>query len=482
MKRQSLTIGGALLATTALSTAAMAGTVINLVATTDVTTTVLTAQSLSSQIFGATAGATRENLVIGGTGAATVNFANSFTTTFDVDLSVDGGKFTGTAGIQPFTASGAATTSLLGMSVGSYGGCTVQVLTERILIEDCVGSGDPIDAMSFSGLSFNQANGLSTVGNSISVSGVVRGQSNNTFETISSGKLVTSANSASASVTVGTAANINNSASPAFSGIGASGTTTATASHSLGTVNVTVAAVVDHSFTAFASAGTNRSTYVSDMEFAVTHGVLSDAATTAVVLSKASGSVIASTRASSFVGSTVSFDIGAADVGTSFDITVNFDGTTAISAWGAGTLDLVFSAGSVNAQAPAGASGTLAALARGGFSTEFNTMQSSEGTGATFYQSLIRVTNNGTSAGTVTLAVRDDADGSLYGNYTTASIGVGSSLQISMPTVETALGITAAGQYRISLSGSISGYAQHVMFNSVNNTFVDLSGFRAATP
>jgi hypothetical protein len=136
----------------------------------------------------------------------------------------------------------------------------------------------------------------------------------------------------------------------------------------------------------------------------------------------------------------------------------------------------------LNLTAVPGASGTLAALTRGGFSTQINTVQSSAGNGSTIFQSLIRLVNNGTVAGPVSILVRDDADGSSYGTYTTATIAPNASLQVSVPTIETALGITAKGQYQLGLSGPIDGYAQHVQFNSVDNHFVDLSGFRAANP
>ena len=66
--------------------------------------------------------------------------------------------------------------------------------------------------------------------------------------------------------------------------------------------------------------------------------------------------------------------------------------------------------------------------------------------------------------------------------FTCKPIEANSSIQISMPTIETALGITAAGQYQLGIAGAIDGYAQHVVFNSVDNLFVDLSGFRAANP
>ncbi len=146
------------------------------------------------------------------------------------------------------------------------------------------------------------------------------------------------------------------------------------------------------------------------MEFTVTHGVLTDAATTSLDLTE-DGTVTSSIVPSNFNGSVASFNI--ADVVGTFDLTVNFDGTTAINAWNAGTLDITFSPGSVNLTAPPSANGSLALFTRGGFQTQINTAQSSAGSGADLFQSLIRVVNNGTVGGTVTLTVRDDSDGSI---------------------------------------------------------------------
>ena len=54
MKRQSLYIGGALLATTALSTSVQAGTIVDLIADGDKPGTTLATASLSAQVFGPT--------------------------------------------------------------------------------------------------------------------------------------------------------------------------------------------------------------------------------------------------------------------------------------------------------------------------------------------------------------------------------------------------------------------------------------------
>ena len=474
MKRHSLYIGGALLATTALSTSAYAGTVVNLGVAGANAATTYTAASLSAQVFAPTS---PEATTLGPIGFL-VNFTNKFTTGFDLEFESSNSDFTGTVAVAAASQPSTATLRFLSSVGTTFTGCTVQVLTERILVEDCASTTTGIDALNFSSVSFNEANGLATAGTTLQITGgVVRGSnSNSTFELITDRTLVTSKTSSGTVVTTPASANVNNAATPPFSGIGAG--TTQAASYQLGSVRVTSFGTVENNLVATSVITTANLS--GGMEVTVTHGVLTDAATTSLDL----GTLAVSVSAASFVGNVASFNaITAGNIGSSFDITVNFDGTTAISAWAAGTVDMVFTAtASENLTKIAATSGTLGALVRSGFSTQINTAQSSAGTGATLYQSLIRVTNNGTVDGTVSITLRDDADGSVYGTYTSESIEANSSLQISMPTIETALGITAAGQYQLGIAGAIDGYAQHVVFNSVDNLFVDLSGFRAANP
>jgi hypothetical protein len=181
--------------------------------------------------------------------------------------------------------------------------------------------------------------------------------------------------------------------------------------------------------------------------------------------------------ASNFKSNVASFTFVGATTITSYDISVAFNGTTAVGNWAAGTVDMVFTKGSALATGIANASGSLAAIARSGMSTSINTANSSVA-GGTAFQSLVRITNNGVVAGAATVIVRNDKTGVILGTFTTADIVANGSLQISMPTIEGATGITPAGQYNLAISGPFTGYAQHVMFNSTAGTFVDLSGFR----
>ena len=470
MKRQSLYIGGALLVTTALSTTAMAGSFVDDPGAGGNPGTVLTPIALSAQVFGSTS---PENVTLGTT-TIYVNFSNSLTMTFDFEIESTNSDFDGSAtAVTPQTTKGATGASL--NDAGTFSGCTVQVLTERVLVEDCLGASASLDGMRISGVVFDEANGLSTVGNSIALSGLVRGQSGNTFETLSSATLVTSQNGLSTTASAGSTLTINNSADPPFSSLTGGSTT-----GSLGTVRATATGAIatDLSTTILAAAA-----FATTMEFTITHGVLTDGAVTGLDVEEDAGATTTfSIIPSSFVGSVASVNITGAAVLGSYDIQVNFDGSAAINAWSAGTVDVAFSPGSTQLTASPAVSGSLASLVRGGFSTQFNTTQSTAGTGATLFQSLLRIVNNGSVAGTVTLTVRDDADGSLYGNFTTETIEPNSSIQVSMAAIEEGLSITQAGQYQTAVSGSISGYAQHVMFNSVDNLFVDLSGFRNDNP
>ena len=473
MKKQVLNYGSALLATTALSSgAAHAGSIVTQTAAAAVPATTLTAAKLSAQVFGGTT-TVQKAVTLGPTGVS-LDFSNAYTTKFDVEIEGTNSDFTGTVAAASYA------TTAGGISIlGGTAGCTVQVLTERILIEDClVSSATAIDHLNVSGIAFNQANGFATAGASIALNAIVRGQSNNTFETLAARNLVTSQNSIKVSSFASTAATIRNSAVPPFSDLTGGAT-----AFSMGVVTISGTGAVG---TDLSTAITTGDALAGSMELTVTHGVLADAATTAIDVASSTvgaGAATASVRMSNFNGTVASFDYTASNtVIGSYDIEVNFDGTTSIATYAAGTVDVVFSAGTSNLAAHPAGSGTLAGLNRDGFSTQLNTVQSSAGNGSTVFQSFVRVVNNGSVAGAVSIVVRDDVDGSSYGTYTGGTIAANSTLQISMPTIETALGITAAGQYQLSLSGPFDGYAQHVMFNSVDNHFVDLSGFRAANP
>ena len=465
MKRQTLLSGSALLATTALSTAAVAGAFVPLVAAGGIVATKMTAIGLSAQVFGGTA---PETLTLGGAasgGQVALDFTNALTTTYDVTVTPTGANFVSAA-----TVSVASYKKDTGGSLvidPSLAGCTVQVLTDRVLIEDCAPGnvGGPSNVLLISGLQFNEANGLATAGSSISLSAVVAAANGGTtFETVASTAIITSKDSVESTITAGTTGQLINTSVPPFATFAAAATTL-----SLGNVkNSSSAAVGTDLATNLAAV---PSAITNTVELTVTHGVLTDAATTMLV---AGATTVV---ASNFNSNVASFTFVGATTITSYDVSVTFNGSTAVNNWAAGTVDMVFTKGTAIATAIANTSGSLAAIARSGMSTTINTANSSVA-GGTAFQSLVRITNNGTVAGAATVVVRNDATGAILGTFTTGDISANGTLQISMPTIEGATGITPAGQYNLAISGPFTGYAQHVMFNSTAGTFVDLSGFR----
>jgi len=465
MKRQTLLSGSALLATTALSTAAVAGAFVPLVAAGAIVATKMTAIGLSAQVFGGTA---PETLVLGGSisgGQIALDFTNTITNTFDVTITPTGANFVSASSVKVASYKKDSNKSLV--LDATLGGCTVQVLTDRILIEDCaVGSvATKSDVLLISGLQFNEANGLATVGSSISLSAIVQAANGGTtFETVASTAIITSKDSVESTIKAGTTGKLINTSVPPFATF-ASAATTVSLANIKNSSSAAVGADLATNLAATPSAITNT------VELTVTHGVLTDAATTQLV----AGAV--TVIASNFKSNVASFTFVGATTITSYDISVAFNGTTAVGNWAAGTVDMVFTKGSALATGIANASGSLAAIARSGMSTSINTANSSVA-GGTAFQSLVRITNNGSVAGAATVIVRNDKTGVILGTFTTADIVANGSLQISMPTIEGATGITPAGQYNLAISGPFTGYAQHVMFNSTAGTFVDLSGFR----
>ena len=477
MKRQTLQIGSALLATTALSSTAIAGSVTAASSTAQQAASNLTAISLSAQVFG---GLTPEAISLG-PAAWNFDLTNSLTSKFTLELRSSNSDFVTTGGAVGVYSESGTTLQL----ATTFTGCTVQTLTDRILVQDCLdissAGGAGIDVLQISGIIFDEANGLATVGSSIALSGAVLGDgSAGTFETITSANVVTSTNSLSASHRQGLAGSISNTATPAFSTLAASAVTLNLGSVALsagtGVVGTDLATALTGSFT----------NIVSALELTVEHGVLTDVATTNLVLTPGAGAVSATQTfvPTTTAGNTASFDVdvaGSSPLG-SYDIVVNFDNSDAISAWPAGTLTASYSVGdAVNLSAIADSTGGLAALSRAGMSAAVNTAQSSTGAGTTF-NSLVRIVNNGTVSGTAVIVVTNDADGSILGTYTTATIEPGATLQVDIPTIEAGASITPdGGQYGLNVSGAFTGYIQHLMFNTATESLVDLSGFRLGT-
>ena len=166
-------------------------------------------------------------------------------------------------------------------------------------------------------------------------------------------------------------------------------------------------------------------------------------------------------------------------------ITVTFNGQTAISTWEAGDASVMFTAPSGAADANLSeipnAYGSLASFTRGGLSAQLNMAQSTYGDGATRYQSWVRIANNGVGDGSVTITVYDAATGDELGSWDSPNIPAGGAIQVSAANLEDHLNYTppAGQQYNLHVEGAINGYVQHVMWNTVEGLFSDLSGFRS---
>lgn len=88
-------------------------------------------------------------------------------------------------------------------------------------------------------------------------------------------------------------------------------------------------------------------------------------------------------------------------------------------------------------------------------------------------QSFLRFYNTSTTAGAVTVALRDAPTGSLMANWTSPPIPAGASLQVSMQTIETnAVAVAGAIQtlvavsnYNLDISATFPGYLQHVLWS-----------------
>ena len=98
-------------------------------------------------------------------------------------------------------------------------------------------------------------------------------------------------------------------------------------------------------------------------------------------------------------------------------------------------------------------------------------------------QSYLRFYNTSTTAGPVTVSLRDTSTGSLFSTWTSASIPAGASVQVPMQTIEanavptpgaiqTLIAITS---YNLDVSSTFSGYLQHVLWNRTAGVFANLT-------
>jgi len=494
-KQQLFTAGSALLATTALSSVANAGTVSTFpTATAPVAATAYTATSIANTVFSTTA--STANAVTVGLTAITVVFANNFTaaTKFSVELDPINAGFVQAVDARLLLSN---TGSFLGvgLTVSASTACTsVTPLTTKIILDGCGGLSNKISQTNgannnvsasyggvlFSGIGFNNASGLAAVGSAVSVNGLVYNANNTsqTFENITAANVVVSAAPVVVTVGSGGTATASASATPvAFAyfttGSGAIGIT----SVQLAYVDITGTGVMSADLTnqALADAANGSTQTISSIQVTVTSTELSQPAVQSLSVNTTAG--IFNGTVANFSAGVATFSINNQAGFTSFVIQVAFSGTTALQAASAGTVAVAFGVGSTMGQAVPSVTGKTGSISLGGFAAELNTFLGSSNTA---FSSFARIHNNGIIAAVATVTVRNDATGTSMGVYTTASIATNQTLQISAKDIETGAGITpAAGvNYTLSISGAFSGYAQHIIFNPATGQLADLSSFR----
>jgi hypothetical protein len=471
-KNYALLAGGALLASTAITSAADAGS-IRANAAVGSAPGELVAEKVANTLWASNS----SGIDVGsGDGGAhfTVDLTGTYSTEIDLSIEFTGGSATGTAPtITYFNDAAGTLTAVTGVTAG-----TINVFPTRLFIDGTVATaGSPIGALVISGLTFTDAAGLATVGTSISVSkvDVLAGGTSTVAETFSpAAALITSASPGTLSVSAGSGVTIVAGSTIPFTRVG-SGTGSLTAT--LATVAFTLAADV---LMTDLSTPVTLDLLVSTVEIRLTHPVLGQTAAISSVQMEDTADPDIYRSVDAIQGTTVTFSPTDTDLSAPRAINVIFNGSVVIAAAAAGTLDVDF------VGTPAGFGTTLtdrtgaatAALTLGGFTTEINTAQPSSNT----FDSYVRITNQSTVSGAAIITVLNGNTGASLGTgtYTSASIAGGSTLQIGMDTIEAALGITptAGVPYTIRINGPFNGYAQHIVFNSSNGFFGDLSGFR----
>ncbi len=496
-KQQLFTAGSVLLATTALTSAANAGTVSAAIAQNDVfAAKAFTAANIANTVFSTTA-ATANAVTVGSTNVYVV-FANNFTaaTKFSVELDPINAGLVQAVDASILLTSSTGTFLSVTWTVAATTACTsVTPLTTKIILDGCGGTGNKVSATNggnangsaqyggvlFSGVSFNNASGLASAGAAIGVNGLVYNANNTsqTFENITAANIATSVAPIIAVITSGGTATANASATPVAFSYFTTGTNTLSglASQILAFVELSgsgayaadLATLVRPSGAAGASQG------VSSLSVTVTSTELSQAATLAVWTN--TSTALYNGTVANFSAGVATFSIQPTTGFTSFYIAVAFSGTTALAAASAGTVTLAFGQGNSMQQVVPSVSGKTGTISLGGFNAELNTFLGSSNTS---FSSFARIHNNGIIAAVATVTVRNDATGASMGVYTTSSIATNQTLQISAKDIETGAGITAAAgvNYTLSISGAFSGYAQHIIFNPATGQLADLSSFR----
>ncbi len=469
MNKQSLYLfGGALLATTSLSSTGSQAAIIvkgeNYVGA--VAPTSFTAYPLAAEVFSATA-ATANALTISGTNSANaiiLDFLATLTGGFQVQINVTNAAFTGTPTVATFAQDTSGT-----LTASSVTGCSVQSLPDKLLITSCTAQGSGLasraDALAISGLTYISGAALATAGTSIKLDGNIKDSAGSiTFEMITSVNVITSRSAGEVAIQTPSTVTIDNNATPVFSKF-TNGTATAT----VGSIHFSSTASVGRDLVTTFSAAAEIS---GNAEVKVAHGALTDLAgllsITVAGNPKSPGT---------FVSGTVSFQITPASLNGAA-INVTFDGTAGINATtGSPAVTVTPTTVGTIVRAISAFSGNLAALSRGGLSVELNSLFNTAA--GEKYRSILRISNASPIDGVATLTVKNDVTGASIGSFTT-TVTAGATRQISSTDIETAIttALAAGAPYKVIVSGSFNGYVQHLLWNSVTGLFTDLSGFR----
>jgi len=504
-KTQFCTLSGALLASTALSGAANAGT-IGKYTSSNFSTTAL---AIDNTVFSTTA-STANAVVIGAGGTDRdigMQYTNNFSglTGFTTEFTISGARFITSgitlASIELLVASNGNLGSVANSVSASTVCASVTSLVDLLVVNDCsmsallgdanttgVGTGYRVHGMVMTGVTFNTASGLATAGTSVSLTGRVYNPDNTSqiFEASSTGNILTATVPLQVRVVAGT-------------GVTASATTTPTAFVNLslptnGSLSLVLATIIVSATGALgatlAAASASAANLAGTTSITVSSSIMTSASVRKVNLDATSGSVSLSVNtAANFSSGTVTFSLDNTvwTGGNSADVKVIFQGTTSIPAAAAGTVtgSVVYN-GYLQAVT---LTGVTATVAQGGFRAEVNTFNAS--TNGPF-SSYLRIHNNGLVAGTVTITVYNDdyySGAALGSSFTTASILPGATLQLSAAEMEgtaTSAKVPAGGaniptasrtgSYTLSVTGPIVGYVQHILFDG--NSVADLSGYR----
>ncbi|MGE4065093.1 MAG: hypothetical protein AB7E79_17140 [Rhodospirillaceae bacterium] len=512
-KQQLYTLGGALLASTALTSAANAMTFGRLLATAGSAGAAFSTSgfTIANTLFSTTAATANAVTITPSDTKVAARFSNQYnaSTALGVAIAVEmiptGAEFTsGTAvlGNVDFLVSSTTVTSYVS-TVGAEIACTGSTgFGTSFVISGCTAAAGAANSgggsagasfsvnftgLVFSGVTFTNASGLATAGSTVTMSGrIYNSQTLTNYEPTATSTIITS--SAPLSVSVSPAANVtaNASATPtAFINLSTTNGPNTSVTMDLVSIQFTTNNALLANLTTPASAAD----VASSVQVTVQSAVFSGAATSRVTIAAAASGTTTATVAN-FSGGAVTFTLVDADITSNATTTVRvvFNGTTAIPAAAAGTVTVAIAAEGTG-QAPPSVTGTTASIAQGGFRAEVNTFNAS--TNGPF-SSYLRIHNNGTNAGTVNIQVRSDdhTSGAILGSqFTTGTIQPGSTMQLSAAEIEgtetsTKLPSGGAnvptasrmGSYTLSITGALVGYVQHILFDG--EVVADLSSFR----